>query len=130
MITVPKKIYLEESPIHGLGVFTKELIVQGELIEEAPFLELPIIKGENSPLFIDYRFNFPSSGEWTHQVLVMGYGSYYNHSEEPNCYWFTNNDKKTFLFVANRNIQPGEEIFTYYGDVNYWNDGRKRIEVK
>ena len=130
MIRPPKKIYLDESPVHGLGVFAMERIVHGEVIEECPFLKLPIEKGEVSSLFIDYRFNFPSGHEWTHQVLLMGYGEYYNHSEEPNAYWVSDNQKETFLFIANRDILPGEEIFTYYGDSNYWNDGRKHTDVK
>jgi hypothetical protein len=129
MINSPTKIYLDNSPVHGLGVFAKVDIKQGELIEEAPFLELPINKGESSPLFIDYRFNFPSGMEWTHQVLVMGYGSFYNHSDDASAYWFSDNQKRTFNFIASRDILAGEEIFTYYGDSNYWNDGRNRIEV-
>jgi len=130
MIRVPQKIYLDDSPIHGLGVFAMNKIVQGEVIEEAPFLTLPIEKGKSSPLFIDYRFNFPSGHDWTHQVLVMGYGGYYNHSDDNNAYWITDTEKNTFIFIASRDILPGEEICTYYGDVNYWNDGRKNIEVK
>jgi SET domain-containing protein len=130
MIQVPQKIYLEESPIHGLGVFAKETIMEGEIIEECPFLELPIEKGDVTSLFIDYRFNFPSFGEWEKQVLVMGYGSYYNHSENSNAYWYTDNDKRTFLFVSKRIIYPGEEICTYYGDMSYWNDGRNHIDIK
>ena len=130
MIRPPRKVYLDDSPIHGLGVFAMDKIVQGEVIEEAPFLVLPINKGESSPLFIDYRFNFPSGHDWTHQVLVMSYGGYYNHSDESNAYWITDNKKETFIFIASRDILPGEEIFTYYGDSNYWNDGRKNIQVK
>ena len=63
-------------------------------------------------------------------VVALGYGSIYNHSNEPNAYWMSLNDRRTFLFIANRDIEPGEEIFTYYGDVNYWNDGRSNIEIK
>ena len=38
-------------------------------------------------------------------------------------------ENETFEFVANRDIQPDEEIFTYYGGVDYWNDGRNNTEV-
>ena len=126
---MPTKIYVDKSPIHGWGVFAKDKILKEEVIEECPIVELPIQKGESTSLLIDYRFNFPC-GEWEHQVVALGYGSIYNHSNEPNAYWMSLNDRRTFLFIANRDIEPGEEIFTYYGDVNYWNDGRSNIEIK
>ena len=79
---------------------------------------------------IDYRFNFPSGPEWTEQVLAMGCGGIYNHSNTPNAYWHSNNKKRTFCFLALRDIEFGEEIFTFYGDESYWNDGRTHTEVK
>ena len=130
MIQLPTKIYVDNSPVHGLGVFAKEKINEGELIEECTILTLPIQKGEDSNPFIDYRFNFPSGLEWEEQVLVMGCGGIYNHSNIPNAHWYSNNEKRTFCFVALRDIEVGEEIFTFYGDESYWNDGRTYIDVK
>jgi SET domain-containing protein len=130
MIQLPTKIYIDNSPVHGLGVFAKEKINEGELIEECTILTLPIQKGEDSNLFIDYRFNFPSGPEWQEQVLAMGYGVIYNHSNTPNAYWYSNNEKRTFLFVALRDIEVGEEIFTYYGDESYWSEGRTYFDLK
>ena len=96
-----------------------------------PFLALPNVQGEPSSLFIDYRFNFPSGpgSNWTEQVLSLGYGSLYNHSDQNNAYWYSDNTRRTFNFVAKRDIEAGEEIFTYYGSDNYWNEGRKHTEV-
>jgi SET domain-containing protein len=130
MIEIPKKIYIDKSPVHGWGVFAKETILEGEVIEECPILTLPIYDGESSPILIDYRFNFPSGSEgWTEQVIPFGYGGLYNHSDTPNANWYSNNDKRTFLFFATKNIEIGEEIFTYYGNESYWNDGRSNINV-
>jgi SET domain-containing protein len=129
MIQLPTKIYVDKSPVHGWGVFAKDKIYQGELIEECPILSLPIIKGEESNLFLDYRFNFPSGSNWDEQVLALGYGGIYNHSNTPNAYWSSNNEKRTFCFVALRDIEIDEEIFTFYGDESYWNDGRTHTEV-
>ncbi len=130
MIKMPTKIYVDKSPVHGWGVFAKEKILAEEIIEECPILTLPITKGENSGLLLDYRFNFPSGLDWNEQVVAFGYGSIYNHSNDYNAYWYSINDKRTFVFVAKRDIEPGEEIFTYYGDEAYWNDGRTHTEVK
>lgn len=128
-IKMPTKIYVDKSPIHGWGVFAKELITQGEIIEECPILKLPIEMGEVTPLLIDYRFNWPQGDEPKEQVVALGFGSLYNHSEKANAYWVSNLENRTFLFIANRNIYPNEEIFTWYGDVSYWNDGRSNIEI-
>lgn len=123
------KIYIDKSPVHGWGVFAKEFISKNELIEECPVLTLPINKGESSSLLIDYRFNWPQGTEPEEQVIPFGYGGIYNHSENANAYWISNLENRTFQFIANRDIKPNEEIFTWYGDGNYWNDGRNDINV-
>jgi uncharacterized protein len=129
---VSTKIQVASSPVHGLGVFATQDIENGELIEECPFLELPLSHGEVSSLLIDYRFNFPSGDMTveTKQVVTFGYGSLYNHHDDSNAYWFSDNDKRTFLFYACKPIKAGEEIFVYYGGNEYWNDGRNNITIK
>ena len=123
------KIYVDKSPVHGWGVFAKEDIMEGEVFEECPVLTLPIEKGEVTSLLIDYRFNWPQGGEWEEQVFPLGYGGLYNHSENANAYWISNLENKTFQFISHREIKKGDEIFTWYGDVNYWNDGRNNTNV-
>lgn len=130
-ITPPNKIYIAKSSIHGYGVFANELIKEGQIIEETPLLDLKIQKGEVTSLLIDYRFNWPqgSGANWEKQVIPWGYGCLYNHSDNHNAIWRSNLQNETFEFVAIRDIQKDEEIFTYYGGVNYWQDGRKTINV-
>ena len=123
------KIYADKSPIHGWGVFAKEDIMEGEVFEECPILTLPIEKGEVTPLLIDYRFNWPQGNDWQEQVLALGYGSLYNHSNDPNAFWVSDIENRIFKFVSNREIKQGEEIFVWYGDVSYWNDGRTHTNV-
>lgn len=98
-------------------------------MEEVPFLILPMKKGESSSLFLDYRFNFPSI-DWKYQVLPAGFSCYYNHSNNPNSGWYTDEANEIFVFTANKDIKKDEEIFTYYGDVSYWNDGRTHTQLK
>jgi SET domain-containing protein len=130
MIYPSKKIYVKKSPVHGWGVFAKEDIMENEVFEECPVLTLPIEKGEATSLLIDYRFNWPQGSDWKEQVLTLGYGSLYNHSENANAFWISDLENKTFKFVSNRLIKQDEEIFVWYGDVSYWNDGRTNIDVK
>ena len=128
-INPPTKIYVDKSPIHGWGVFASKDIKEGEVIEEVPILTLPINKGEVSGILLDYRFNWPQGVEWEEQVVGLGFASLYNHSDSANAYWVSDTDKRTFKFISNRNISVGEEIFVWYGDVSYWNDGRTHVNV-
>ena len=128
-INPPTKIYVDKSPIHGWGVFASQDIETGEIIEEVPVLELPINKGEVTSLLIDYRFNWPQGVEWDKQVVGLGFASLYNHSNDANAYWVSDLEKNTFKFISNKKITSGDEIFIWYGDVNYWNDGRTSIDV-
>lgn len=125
----PTKIYIDLSPIHGLGVFAKTKISEGELIEECSVLSLPISNTENPDLLTDYRFNWPQGNTPTEQVLALGYASLYNHSNEPNAYWKSNLEKKTFEFYSSKTILAGEEIFVWYGDDTYW-QGRSHIVLR
>jgi hypothetical protein len=127
----PTKIYISKSNIHGYGVFANTLIIEGEIIEECPIFDLGIPKGEPSPLFIDYRFNWPQGTDfWDKQVITWGYGSLYNHSNTPNAAWRSNIENHTFEFFSTRDINPHEEIFVYYGGDGYWLDGRTHTDVK
>jgi SET domain-containing protein len=123
------KIYVDKSPIHGWGVFAKEDIMEGEVFEECPVLTLPIEKGEITSLLVDYRFNWPQGNDFEEQVVTLGYGSLYNHSNNANAYWVSDLENKTFKFISNREIKKDEEIFVWYGDVSYWNDGRTYTNV-
>jgi SET domain-containing protein len=116
MYTPPTKIVLKTSPIHGLGVFAKKNISSGEILEECPFLAFPQTNKEKIPVFSNYTFCFPRSEEWTTHALVMGYGSYYNHSPNPNTDWYTKNDEGIFVFHAIRDILKGEELFINYAN--------------
>lgn len=128
-VNPPTKIYVDKSPIHGWGVFASEDIEAGEVIEEVPVLTLPINKGEVTSLLIDYRFNWPQGVEWDEQVVGLGFSSLYNHSNDANAYWISDMDKKTFKFISNKKISSGDEIFIWYGDISYWNDGRQNITL-
>jgi hypothetical protein len=127
----PKKVYVARSAVHGWGVFASEFINEGEIIEETPLLDLQIKKGESSTVLVDYRFNWPqgSGSDWKMQVIPWGYGCIYNHSNQPNATWVSNLKNETFEFVATKEIKPNEEIFTYYGAIDYWQDGRANTNV-
>jgi SET domain-containing protein len=122
IIIPPTKIVLKESLIHGLGVFANKKITKGEIIEECPFLAFPQNKNEKTPVFSNYAFCFPKGETWTTHTLVLGYGSYYNHSENPSVDWYTKNQERLFVFFALQDIQEGEELFINYSNGIVFNE--------
>ena len=70
--------------------------------------------------------------DWVEFVIPLGNGSIYNHSETPNADWINHENPyiKVFKFIAIKDISPEEEIFTYYGDKNYWEDGRTHTKLQ
>ena len=119
----PFKCVVKPSPGKGLGVFATEFIKEGEVIEECHLLTIPnnalLFIAE---LFIDYRFNWPQKGDTLEQVLPLGFGCIYNHSDNNNAIWVDHPTEKLFQFIAIKDILPGEEICTYYGDHTYWGE--------
>jgi SET domain-containing protein len=118
MIEVPLKIEIKDSPGKGLGVFAKEKIFKGEIIEICPLIKLDV-PDESSVLF-DYRFGYPPTGSMDEfSVIALGYGCIYNHSEQNNAEW-RDGEPMTFEFFAIKDIEPGEEICTCYGGSYYF----------
>ena len=125
------KIELRKSPIHGWGVFAKTFIPKGEILEEVPFLVIPMSPTEASSIFIHYRFNFPSgNGKWKKQVIPFGNACLYNHSDTPNSWWYSDEENELFIFQTTKDIEPDMELTTYYGGSNYWSDGRQDTKIK
>jgi SET domain-containing protein len=124
VVVPPTNICVKKSDIHGLGVFATEIIYPNQIIEFCPIIDMGLVKEEPSPILIDYRFNWPQGNDWEKQVVAIGYAMIYNHSNTPNASWRSNLESKVFEFYAIKTIQPNEEIFIYYGDTDYWLDGR------
>ena len=116
---VSQKIKIEESSVHGLGVFAKEHISKYEVIERAPAITFArdllfdwLHDTESRHILHDHAFGWPDG----RHGICLGYGSVYNHSNDNNAKFRYINNKtcQTIEFVAVRDIQPGEEIFTHY----------------
>jgi SET domain-containing protein len=115
MLYRSKKIYVDDSPIHGRGVFASEFIKSGEILEECHFIKVPIEVQYPKELY-DHFFAWPKRTE-NHYAVVLGYGSIFNHSDQNNASWETDPSRYKFIFFATRDIEPGEEICTNYEKV-------------
>ena len=104
---IPNKLYVEESAIHGKGLFAKKKIKKGEHIGN---IKTKPTKKKSGPyvLWLDEK----------ERVKVTCHLRYINHSSSPNaCYY------DTLEVIALRDIEPGEEItHDYSGDGSEWGE--------
>ena len=113
MLKSPDKIYVGESKISGRGVFAKEDIKAGEILEESHFIELNEKDFNNiDPVLKDYVFTFPIGNN--NSCVVLGFGMIYNHSLIPNAYWECDESNKLFRYIASKPIKKDSEIFINY----------------
>jgi uncharacterized protein len=113
-VKVWDKIGVGYSKIDERGVFCVDYIKSGECFEEAPVVILPAGEVKETAL-MDYTFKLNA----TEYALALGYGSLYNHRNQPMAEWKIDETRKTISFFALRDIEPGEEIFISYGK-SYW----------
>ncbi|WCT11884.1 SET domain-containing protein-lysine N-methyltransferase [Mucilaginibacter jinjuensis] len=135
------KVEVRKSPVHGYGVFAKELIEAGELIEECRLLKLGYRANYNhDPVLKDYVWAGRDDGEQTklhglNQYLALGLGVIYNHSDQPNTIQNLDFDTEVMTIKARQPIQKGEEIFVTYGKKyfmirNFWKNVHKNNELE
>jgi len=113
------KIAVKKSSRHGFGVFAEKKIKKGEKIEECYFI---LTRGYDVA-FEDFYFAIKRKS-----AIFLGYGSIYNHSDEPNANYRINTNKRITTIKANRDIKKGEEILISYGDD--WFKSRDLISKK
>ena len=121
----PAKVVVAKSrvPGGGYGVFAKSDIREGEIIEQAPFIEIPssLVYGGKKNLLQDYVFT--SHIKPNHVIVVFGYGSMYNHSLNNNVYYRISpkNPDRFLEYVALKPIRKGAELFINYGPNHHVN---------
>lgn len=111
------KIFVKKSSMHGYGVFAGKSYKKGELIEQCYAI---ITKGGDKTL---EDFYFDAKGK--KYALLTGFGSIYNHSDEPNADYTINVKKRLATIKAAKRIAKGEELFVSYGDEWFSSRGLK-----
>lgn len=101
------KIAVKKSLRHGFGVFAEKNIKKGEKIEECYFI---LSKGGDESL---EDFYFAAKRK---NAVFLGYGSIYNHSDNPNADYRININKRIATIKATSHIKKGEEILISYGE--------------
>jgi len=126
-MSYPCKIGLGPSKLGGKGVFATQDIGKGEVVEVSPVLVVLRSMLNSTPL-VDYYFPVDDEGG-LFCAIVFGWGSMYNHSDNPSVHWIMDVERREVLFLAIRDIKEGEEITHDYGP-SYWDcparQGQKR----
>lgn len=113
-LLTPRRLYLKEVPHKGRGVFCADFIREGETIELCHCLKIPAEQGKfiGQTVLTNYVYEL----EEDVLAVVLGLGSFYNHSFHPNACFIWNEDETMLVIVALKDIPANCEItFNYHG---------------
>lgn len=105
-------IAIKPSSIHRYGVFAMNDIAKKEIIEECPVIVFNREIRKHSQDIADRAFRWDDN----QAVILLGYGSMYNHSSDPNATYCLDKKDQTVTFIATKPIPAGSEILVNYGD--------------
>jgi nitroreductase len=121
MTVGPKvRVRVGPSPIHGLGVFAEQHIAPGHVIEICPTIYIAPEEEDDARRTIlrEYVYPWPPDNG---VIVVLGFGSIYNHAVEANAHHLQipepNFGVGVQVVAAARAIEPGEEITVNYTGV-------------
>jgi len=110
-------LYVASSEIHERGVFCSTLIPEGSIIEICPVIFIPEkdMDAIKKTALFDYYFIWEEDEK--SGAIALGYGSIYNHQNNPNAKYLVDFEEFSIKIYALKDIESGEEItFNYNGD--------------
>lgn len=116
-------LYIDTTANRGRGVFTKERIAAGTVIELSPVIVMSKEDRQylDKTLLHDYIFEWGTLKDKC--CMALGLVPMYNHSYKSNCEYFMDFDDNTIAVKTVKDIKKGEELtINYNGD---WNDPAK-----
>ena len=113
-------IYCKNSniPHGGRGVFASKVIKKGELIERCPYIDIPSHELDHITQSFLVTYIFFYGEDKSRLLLVLGFGSMYNHSHFPNATYEINDDEGVMDFTATQDIKMDEEVTFDYKSGN------------
>ena len=119
LVKAQMRIAVQDSPLHGLGVFACVDFAKDSVIERCFYLVIDDDDLQEINRLNDYLFTSPDVK--SDYLCVLGYGMIYNHGTPPNAEWQIADDDNRFIeFTALQDICAGDEILHDYGE-DYWN---------
>ena len=116
-------LFIDKSNDRGRGVFTRERIPAGTVIEISPVIVMSMEDRQHldKTLLHDYIFEWGKLKDRC--CMALGLIPIYNHNYKSNCEYFMDFEEESIFVKTVRIIEKGEELtINYNGD---WNDGKK-----
>ncbi|MBL0056406.1 MAG: SET domain-containing protein-lysine N-methyltransferase [Chitinophagaceae bacterium] len=115
-------LYVEQAAGRGRGVFTRERIPAGTVIEVAPVIVMQKSDREHLDKTLLHDYIFEWGKEKDQCCMALGLIPIYNHSYKSNCEYFMDFEEQTIFVKTVRVIEHGEELtINYNGD---WNENK------
>ena len=115
-------LYIAQTELMGLGVFTSENIKEGTVIEQSPVIVMSLEERKLLDQTILHNYIFEWGEKKDQCCMALGYIPVYNHSYQSNCEYEMDYDRKIITLRAVHFIKSGEELFVNYnGD---WNSAK------
>lgn len=108
------KLYIANTENKGKAVFAAVPFSPEDVIEICPviILQETDLKVIHNTRLHDYYFLW--GVEQNQAALALGYGSLYNHSDEPNAEIVFDYEQETIDFICIHDISPGDEVTIDY----------------
>ena len=121
-LKISTKVVVRQSNLHRYGLFAKEAIEKGEVIEETIFVRTTHrSQNENrDPALHHYSYGINCNCEKCQKeginfAIPFGYCQFTNHSLEPNAVLVHDYNESVTALTALDDIKEGEEIVMNYG---------------
>jgi len=102
----------------GRGAFASRDFAPGEVVERAPVILLDYPMSELSLPVQRVVFNWSKLCDAPQKyALVLGFGSIYNHADDPNTRYSADPANQVMIYTAVRPIKRGEQITVSYNQV-------------
>jgi len=111
----PLSVEMGSSPVHGRGMFAREFIPSGTIIEIAPLIPFTRTHVDNESVIRNYDITYKGGKT----AIMLGYASIYNHRDDNNAFWYFDDHEDIIYIKSLRDIRAGEEVFVSYGQ-DYW----------
>jgi len=135
-LKISTKVAVRQSNLHRYGLFAKEAIEKGEVIEETIFIRTTHrSQNENrDPALHHYSYGINCDCEKCQKeginfAIPFGYCQFTNHSLEPNAVLVHDYNESVTALTALDDIKEGEEIVMNYGQgFQEWLDKVEEIQ--
>ncbi len=118
LLSIPDlRLEIREHPVRGRGIFAREPIAAGRLIEAAPVIVIPVrqCRTLDRTVMHDYYFHWDGDPDGEGRgALALGLVSLCNHSARPRARVVRNFERRTLDLVALSAIEESEEVTIDY----------------